>query len=130
MLPQASLRGAQGVTKVLSLGVRSYSMPQEYRNFIGGEHVAGSGGEWVEVRNPADTDELIGKVPASTVADAQAAIGAARDAFGKWAGLTPPERGRILHRAANLMETNAQEWTTLLTREEGKTQLESQREVI
>jgi acyl-CoA reductase-like NAD-dependent aldehyde dehydrogenase len=60
----------------------------------------------------------------------QAAIGAARDAFAKWAGLTPPERGRVLHRAANLMETRAEEWATALTREEGKTKLESQREVV
>lgn len=105
-------------------------MPQQYRNFIGGEWVAGTGESWSEVRNPADTDEVLGVVPASTVADAQAAIGAARDAFPKWAGMTPPERGRVLHRAANMIEAKADEWTTLLTREEGKTRIESQREVV
>src|SRR6266508_3405002 len=105
-------------------------MTQQYRNFIGGQRVAGSGGEWVEVRNPADTDKVLGVVPASTVADVQAAIGAAREAFPNWAGLTPPERGRVLHRAANLLEANAEEWTTALTREEGKTRIESQREVV
>ena len=105
-------------------------MSQEYRNFIGGEWVAGSGGDWIEVRNPADTDEVLGVVPAATVADAQAAIGAARDAFPKWAGLTAPERGRVLHRAANLMEAKADEWTTLLTREEGKTRAEARGEVL
>lgn len=105
-------------------------MPQEYRNFIGGEWVAGTGGDWIEVRNPADTDEVLGVVPASTTADAQAAIAAARDAFPKWAGLTPPERGRVLHRAANLLEAKTDEWATLLTSEEGKTRLEAQREVV
>ncbi len=105
-------------------------MTQEYRNFIGGEWTPASSGNTTEVRNPADTDEVIGIVPASTVEDARAAIGAARDAFPKWAGLTPPERGRILYRAANILEGQIDEWTVALTREEGKTRIESQREVI
>ncbi|KPV53470.1 aldehyde dehydrogenase [Kouleothrix aurantiaca] len=105
-------------------------MPEQYRNFIGGEWVAASGGDWIDVRNPADTDDVPGSVPASTVADVQAAIAAARAAFPKWAGLTPPERGRVLYRAANLMESKTDEWASALTREEGKTRLESQREVV
>ena len=47
-------------------------MAQEYRNFIGGEWVASSSGATIEVRNPADTDEVIGTVPASTVEDVRA----------------------------------------------------------
>src|SRR5262245_2588880 len=105
-------------------------MPQEYRNFIGGEWVASTSGTTSEVRNPADIDEVLGTVPSSTIEDAQAAISAARDAFPKWAGLTPPERGRVLYRAANLLEAHIDEWTVALTREEGKTRIESQREVI
>ncbi len=105
-------------------------MPQEYRNFIGGEWVASSSGETIEVRNPADTDEVLGTVPSSTVADVRAAIGAAKDAFPKWAALTGPERGRILYHAANILETQTEEWTVTLTREEGKTRGESQREIV
>jgi acyl-CoA reductase-like NAD-dependent aldehyde dehydrogenase len=105
-------------------------MPPTYRNFIAGEHVASSSGDTIEVRNPADTDEVIGMAPASTVADAQAAIAAARDAFPKWAGLTGPERGKILYRAANMLESQLDAWAIELTREEGKTKLESQREVV
>ncbi len=105
-------------------------MIQEYRNFIGGEWAASASDGWAEVRNPADVDDVLGRVPASTVADVQAAIGAARAAFGGWAGLTAPVRGRVLHRAANLLEAQADEWAALLTREEGKTRLESQREVV
>ena len=105
-------------------------MPQEYRNFIAGEWTPSSSGDTLEVHNPADTDEVLGSVPASTVEDVRAAVGAARDVFPKWAGLTAPERGRVMHRAANLLEAQADEWTTALTREEGKTRLESQREII
>jgi aldehyde dehydrogenase (NAD+) len=105
-------------------------MPQEYRNIIAGEHVAASGGDWIEVRNPADTDEVLGRVPSSTVEDVKAAIGAAHDALPAWAAAVPADRGRVLHRAANLMESQAEAWTEALTREEGKTRLESQREVV
>jgi acyl-CoA reductase-like NAD-dependent aldehyde dehydrogenase len=105
-------------------------MPPTYRNFIAGEQAASSSGTTIEVRNPADTDEVIGLVPASTVDDAQAAIAAARDAFPKWAGLTGPERGKIFYRAANIMESQLDTWATELTREEGKTKLEAQREVV
>ena len=105
-------------------------MPTTYRNFIAGEHAASSSGDTIEVRNPADTDEVIGLAPASTVGDAQAAIAAAHDAFPKWAGLTGPERGKILYRAANILESQLDAWAIELTREEGKTKLESQREVV
>src|SRR5215510_7331316 len=98
-------------------------MPQEYQNFINGERVASSSGATIEVRDPADTDEVIGLVPASNVADAQAAIAAARDAFPKWAGLTAPERGKIFYRAANILESQLDAWATELTCEEGKTKL-------
>ena len=100
-------------------------MPPTYRNFIAGEHAASSSGNTIEVRNPTDTDEVIGLVPASTVEDAQAAIAAAHAAFPKWAGLTGPERGKIFYRAANILETQLDSWAIELTREEGKTKLES-----
>lgn len=105
-------------------------MTQEYRNFIGGEWVPASSGATTEIRNPADINEVLGIVPVSNLEDANAAIAAAREAFPAWAGLTAPERGRMLHRAANLLESQLDEWTVALTREEGKTRLESQREVI
>ena len=52
-------------------------MAKEYLNLIGGQGVASSSGTTVEVRNPADTDDILGTVPASTVEDVKTAIGAA-----------------------------------------------------
>ena len=45
-------------------------MAAHFHNIIGGEDVPSSSGDWIEVRNPADTDEVLGLVPASTTADA------------------------------------------------------------
>jgi aldehyde dehydrogenase (NAD+) len=105
-------------------------MATTYYNIIGGEHLAADGENTIEVRNPADTDDVLGSVPASTVADVRQAIGAARHAYGAWAGRVAAERGRILHRAANLMEAQADEWAEALTREEGKTRVEAKGEVV
>jgi acyl-CoA reductase-like NAD-dependent aldehyde dehydrogenase len=105
-------------------------MSKTYYNQIGGEYVPSSSGDTTEVRNPANTDDVLGIVPASTVADVQSAVGAAHDAFGKWAGMTGPERGRILYKAANLLEGRIEEWAEALTREEGKTRTEARNEVI
>ena len=76
-------------------------MTTTFRNFIAGEFVPSASGATFEVRNPADTDEVLGLAPASTVRDVADAVAAAADAFPKWAGLPAPERGRVLHRAAN-----------------------------
>jgi aldehyde dehydrogenase (NAD+) len=105
-------------------------MAKEFYNLIGGQSVPSSSGATIEVRNPADTDDVLGSVPASTVKDVDDAIGAAAEVFSAWAGKTPPERGKILYRAANLMEADIDSWAADLTREEGKTLLESQREVV
>lgn len=104
-------------------------MAAHFHNIIGGEDVPSSSGDWIEVRNPADTDEVLGLVPASTTADVSAAIGAAHTAFGSWASTLGPDRGKILYRAANILESEADSWAADLTREEGKTRGESSREV-
>jgi acyl-CoA reductase-like NAD-dependent aldehyde dehydrogenase len=104
-------------------------MTTRHYNIIGGEEVPSTSGAWFEVRNPADTDDVLGEAPASTAADVAAAIDAAHTAFGGWAGMIAPERGKILYRAANLMESQADDWAAALTREEGKTRGEASREV-
>ncbi len=105
-------------------------MSQTFYNFIGGEQAPSAGGTTIEVRNPADIDDVLGLVQASTVDDVRAAIGAARDAYPAWSGMIAPERGKILHRAANLLDTRVDEWAADLTREEGKTRAEARAEVV
>ena len=63
--------------------------------YVGGAWVDASGDETVSVVNPA-TEEVIVEVPQGTVADVEAAIGAARRAFdeGPWPRMTPRERVR------------------------------------
>ncbi|MFB6106349.1 MAG: aldehyde dehydrogenase family protein [Halobacteriaceae archaeon] len=95
-------------------------MPDEYRNYVDGEWVESETGDTFEVRNPANTDEVVGHFQASSSADAERAIEVAEAAQDEWAGTPGPERGRVLTKAAQLMEERKEELTETLTQEEGK----------
>jgi acyl-CoA reductase-like NAD-dependent aldehyde dehydrogenase len=100
-----------------------------YQNFIHGDWVPARSGQTFQLNNPADIREVTGQYAAGTAEDALAAIQAARKAFGAWSTTTPVVRGRILSRAAQLLETRKSELSECLTREEGKTLAESTGEV-
>ena len=70
----------------------------EHRLLIGGEWVEASGGTY-DVINPA-TEELVGRAPDATAADALAAAAAARRALPGWASTPVTERCALLSRAA------------------------------
>jgi acyl-CoA reductase-like NAD-dependent aldehyde dehydrogenase len=100
-----------------------------YLNLIGGEWVPAQSGRSFETINPADVREGIARYPHSGQDDARAAIAAAKAAFSGWAGQTPVARGRVLSKAALLVEARKPELAKLLTREEGKTLAEAAGEV-
>jgi phenylacetaldehyde dehydrogenase len=77
--------------------------------WIGGRAVASADGGTFEVENPA-TGEVAHTVAQGSGADIDAAVAAARRAAdGPWPGMHPRERGRILRRAAGLLERRARE---------------------
>ncbi|KAI8044628.1 succinate-semialdehyde dehydrogenase [NADP(+)] GabD [Drosophila gunungcola] len=83
-----------------------------------------------EVRNPAN-GELIGKVPNMTVADAQKAIDAAKQAYEskEWRSLTAKDRSNLLKKWHKLIEQHSQEIAEIMTAESGKPINESKGEV-
>jgi aldehyde dehydrogenase (NAD+) len=100
-----------------------------YRNFIGGEWAESTSNKTVENRNPANTDDVLGEVRQATREEARRAVEAASNAFRGWRSTPAPTRGRILARAARLMEDDKENLAQLLTREEGKTISESRGEL-
>ena len=94
---------------------------------IEGERASAASGDTYEVRNPA-TGEVVDTVPAGGAEDVDRAAQAANRAFQTWSRLAPAERARILHRAAEHMLGKVEEIAPLLTREQGKTLLESRLE--
>ncbi|MBT3266959.1 aldehyde dehydrogenase family protein [Candidatus Poribacteria bacterium] len=96
-------------------------MATDYLNLIGGEWVPAASGKTFENINPADTSEVVGVHPESGREDVVAAIDAAEAAFAEWRGMGGPARGKILFKAAHILEARAAEVGRDLTREEGKT---------
>ncbi|MGH9724789.1 MAG: aldehyde dehydrogenase family protein, partial [Candidatus Acidiferrales bacterium] len=91
------------------------------KNFVNGRWVESQTARIVERRNPANTDEVVARVPLSTRQEMVAAIEAAKAAFPAWRDTPAPQRGKILFKAVRLMEESKEELARLLTREEGKT---------
>ncbi len=90
------------------------------RMFIDGEWVESSSGGWIEVHSPA-TGEPVGRVPAGIPDDVDRAVAAARAAFrdGRWHGMYGPDRVRILHRLADLIDEHAAELAGVETAQTG-----------
>ena len=91
------------------------------RNFINGRWVESRSGQTIERRNPANLKEVTSVAPLSTRAEVRAAIAAAKAAFPGWRETPAPTRGKILARAAALMEAEKEALARTLCREEGKT---------
>ncbi len=99
------------------------------KNYINGEWVETSGTDMLEIRNPANTDELVVKVQQSNAEDAQAAIEAAEKAFPEWSKTPSPARGEYLFKIAAIMEAEADEIARIIVQEEGKTYADAFKEV-
>ena len=100
-----------------------------YKNFIGGKWVESSSSKTAKNINPANTDDVIGTNRQATREEARAAVDAAAQAFHDWRRTPPPARGKIVAKAARLMEAAKEELAQILTREEGKTISESRGEL-
>ncbi|MFI8461836.1 aldehyde dehydrogenase [Kitasatospora sp. NPDC085464] len=98
-----------------------------YGHVIGGEETASLSGATFTSTDPY-TRRPWAEAALGDSADADRAVGAARRAFddGPWPRMGTAERGRILHRLADLIEQNAEELAQADTRDMGKPITQSQ----
>jgi len=88
------------------------------RVFIGGEWVAPSGSERIEVVN-STTEEVMGTVPACSAEDADRAVRAAREAFPAWSETSHEERAGYLNAIAAGLGERAEEIAATISQELG-----------
>src|SRR5438874_2729591 len=100
-----------------------------YRNFIDGKWIESLSSHTVSNINPANTDDVLGTVKQATRDEARGAVESAAQSFPGWRATPAPSRGRIVARAARLLEEHKEELAQILTREEGKTLAESRGEL-
>ena len=94
---------------------------------IGGKKI--SDRELVASTNPAKPSQVVGKWARATVADADAAVAAARKAWPAWAAQPTAERAAVLLRAADLMEERRFELNALEVYEAGKPWMEADADI-
>jgi len=94
---------------------------QKHKLLIGGKRVDAINGEIFEVQNPAN-NSVIAYAPKGGKEDINRAVQAARDAFenGPWGKFTVSERGKLLWKLADLIETLTEEFAQLETLDNGK----------
>ncbi|MEV0390147.1 aldehyde dehydrogenase family protein [Nonomuraea sp. NPDC050643] len=91
---------------------------RDVRHFIGGDWVEAGSGRTYPNRSPW-SGEVLGEVAAGDAEDAERAVAAAHEAFGRWARTLPWERQRIFLRAADLLEARHDEVLRALALETG-----------
>src|SRR6187399_1481003 len=92
-----------------------------YRSYINGEWIDSTSGRTAPNINPANIDDTIGTIELASREEARRAVEAAYNAFRGWKHTPGPARGRIVAKAARLMEERKEELAQAITREEGKT---------
>lgn len=103
-------------------------MTETYGMIIDGRQTPALSGETFEVRNPANTDEVVGRVARGDRDDVGRIIASAEEALRTswWPRLHESRRrGRVLQRYASLVEERKGDLARLLTREQGKVYRES-----
>ncbi len=85
---------------------------------IGGKPVESSDGRYIDIENPANRT-VIAQVPRATEGDVDAAVRAAAAAFEQWRLVAPRERGRLLVKIADAIETETESIARTLALETG-----------
>jgi betaine-aldehyde dehydrogenase len=85
---------------------------------INGNWVESASGEVLPVENPARR-QIIAEIPRGSAADVDRAVETAAAAFPGWARVPPRERGRMLLRIAEALESRAEEMARTIALETG-----------
>ncbi|HYP26411.1 MAG TPA: aldehyde dehydrogenase family protein [Blastocatellia bacterium] len=109
--------------------VKSTVKSSEHLNYINGEWVAPSSGEFIENRNPADSRDLVGRFPDSTSEDVDRAVESAAEAFAAWRKVPAPRRAEIMFKAGEILIGRKEEFARDMTREMGKVLKEARGDV-
>ncbi|MEU2157856.1 CoA-acylating methylmalonate-semialdehyde dehydrogenase [Streptomyces sp. NPDC019396] len=94
-------------------------MTKHVNHWIGGKIVEGASGNWGPVTDPA-TGAVTREVALASVAEVDAAVAAAKDAYATWGTASLAQRTTILFRFRALLDANRDAIAELITAEHGK----------
>ena len=129
LLDSGHFFGASGIRRALptlaenlpmNAQVKAVAAIPTVKLLIDGAFVESRTSEWRDVVNPA-TQEVLARVPFATMAEVDAAVTAAREAFKTWRKTPIGTRARIFLKYQQLIREHMKELAALLTAEQGKT---------
>ena len=97
-------------------------------HWIGGQPIAGDAADRLELCSPLDGTPL-GEVPLGSANELDAAVAAAVPAQRQWARVALKDRVQVCYRLKALMEERCAELAELITRENGKLDVEARGEI-
>src|SRR5439155_26218368 len=100
-----------------------------FKLYINGEWISSESGQTFERVNPANYHQVLGKFQKGNEKDVDKAVDAAEKTFEKWSSTPAPKRGKILFKAAQLLEANKENVAKIMTTEMGKVLTESMGDV-
>jgi len=98
------------------------------KNFIDGQWKDSKATEWFDIRNPA-TQELVNRVPQTTNDEFNEAVDNAAETFKTWREVPILVRQRYMFDYIRRLKENHEELAKLITREQGKTLVDSRGDV-
>ena len=111
---------------IAQLRVNAVAAMDAVRKQLGQQYWPLMNGEWVQTENkiqsvnPSNSTEIVGTIGQVNIAQAEAAISAAKAAFTTWKRTSAKERADILRRAADLLEARRHELNAWMVFEAGK----------
>jgi malonate-semialdehyde dehydrogenase (acetylating) / methylmalonate-semialdehyde dehydrogenase len=111
-----------------AIGATASEHPVDIDHYIDGRVDGRDAAVRADVYNPA-TGRISGRVAMGTIADVDAAVGAAARAFPSWSATPPHIRARVLFRFRDLVEQHADRLAAVITSEHGKVLSDAKGEV-
>lgn len=103
---------------------------KKYGHFINGQYVDPVQGQWIDTMDPY-AGTAWAQIARGTSADVDKAVQAASHALrdGPWATLTASQRGKLMHKLADLVSANAERLAEVEVRDNGKLMAEMRSQV-
>jgi malonate-semialdehyde dehydrogenase (acetylating) / methylmalonate-semialdehyde dehydrogenase len=103
--------------------------PVDTSNFVDNQAIGSETETWIEVHDPA-TNNLVTRVPQSTLLELRAAVASAKKAFPGWKSTSLIRRQQVIFRFTNLIRENWDRLAACITLEQGKTLADAKGDVL
>lgn len=120
------IRNVWGLQNILS---RSYSSPATTKLFIDNEFIESKSSQFFDLHNPA-TNDVVTRVPISTIGEMEAAVKSCENAFNTWSQTTILTRQSLMFKLQELIKRDLPKLAESITLEQGKTTIDAQGDVM